>query len=133
MKSFDDSPSDKDLTRLCDSLPPGLRVRVLEDGLALLEFDEVVPRATPELTPAERAIALALFSGDTNAQIAATRGVHVKTVAKQVEAVYRKLGVGSRAELVLALAHRPAGANLELERLDEGDVAGIALAQPRNE
>lgn len=119
MTSFDDSRSDEEPTRLCDALPPGLRIRLLEDGLALLEFDEVVPRDTPELTPAERAIALAVFSGNTNAQIATSRSVHVQTISKQVESVYRKLGVGSRVELVLALARSPEGPDVELEPADQ--------------
>ncbi len=37
--------------------------------------------------------------GASNQDIARTRGVSVRTVANQLAAVYRKLGVRSRAEL----------------------------------
>ena len=40
-----------------------------------------------------------MFEGATNQQIADARGVSVRTVSKQIEAIYRKLHVTSRAEL----------------------------------
>lgn len=57
-----------------------------------------------KLSPTESAVARALLSGETNRAIAARRGVSPATVAKQVQAVFDKLGVRSRAELARALA-----------------------------
>lgn len=52
------------------------------------------------LTAAERAVTRALVTGRSNAEIAALRGVSVRTVANQLASIYEKLGVGSRLELV---------------------------------
>ncbi len=55
------------------------------------------PLAT--LTKAEREVALLVLRGLSNAAIAKQRRCAVRTVANQLQAIYRKLGVGSRAEL----------------------------------
>ena len=63
------------------------------------------PIATPPdadlaaLSAAERAVAHALVRGKTNAEIARALGKSEHTVTKQVVSVFRKLRVGSRAEL----------------------------------
>lgn len=51
------------------------------------------------LTPAEREVALLVVRGLSNAAIAKQRRCAVRTVANQLQAIYRKLGVASRAEL----------------------------------
>ena len=51
------------------------------------------------LTKAERAVALLAVRGLTNAAIAKRRRCAVRTIANQLQSIYRKLGVGSRAEL----------------------------------
>lgn len=51
------------------------------------------------LTAAEREIARAVIDGMTSAEIARSRSRSIATVNKQIESVYRKLGVHSRAEL----------------------------------
>jgi DNA-binding CsgD family transcriptional regulator len=56
------------------------------------------------LTEAEGEIAEALLMGHTNARIAALRGTAELTDANQVAAMYRKLGVASRYELIALLA-----------------------------
>jgi DNA-binding CsgD family transcriptional regulator len=56
--------------------------------------------AGARLTAAERAVTRALVTGRSNAEIAALRGVSVRTVANQLASIYEKLGVGSRLELV---------------------------------
>lgn len=56
------------------------------------------------LSESERAVALALLEGQSNAEIASARGTSTKTVANQLYAIYRKLGAGSREELVAILA-----------------------------
>jgi DNA-binding NarL/FixJ family response regulator len=52
------------------------------------------------LTAAERAVAEDVLRGLSNRRIAARRGVSQRTVANQLAAVYRKLAVRSRLELV---------------------------------
>ena len=70
---------------------------------------EVPPLAMPSsLTPAERDVAARIVEGAGHAAIAAARGVSLPTVNKQVVSVFRKMKVGSRAELVAALMRPPA-------------------------
>ena len=51
------------------------------------------------LSAAEREVARLLLEGNSNAAIARERGTSPRTVANQLAALYRKLGVRSRAEL----------------------------------
>ena len=93
---------------LGDAPPPGLRVTRFGDGpQAPVVFSfpvEESPHELPEsLTQAERAVAHRLLAGDRTDAIAAGRGVSRSTVAKQIEAIYRKLRVGSRAQLAARL------------------------------
>lgn len=60
------------------------------------------------LTPSEREVARCVAAGMNNAAVAATRGTSARTVANQLASLYRKMGVGSRAELRAALARRRA-------------------------
>jgi len=59
-----------------------------------------------QLTSAEREVATALLQGATLADIALKRHTSERTVANQVQAIYRKLGVGSRLALATALQAR---------------------------
>lgn len=52
------------------------------------------------VTPAEADVVRGVLAGESNAAIAARRGTSVRTVANQLAALFKKLGVGSRAELV---------------------------------
>ena len=61
---------------------------------ALLDGERLAP-----LTEAEREIALLLVRGATNREIALQRGSAERTVANQIQSLFRKLGVASRAEL----------------------------------
>lgn len=65
------------------------------------------PALPASLSPAERAVALALLEGHSNAEIAEARGTSVRTVANQLASLFRKLGVGSRAEAVAAFGRLP--------------------------
>jgi DNA-binding NarL/FixJ family response regulator len=56
------------------------------------------------LSAAETSVLADLITGRSNQEIADARGTSVRTVVNQVSAVFRKLGVGSRAELALVLA-----------------------------
>ena len=59
------------------------------------------------LTPAERAVARDAIAGLSNAAIAKKRRRAPRTIANQLAAIYRKLGVGSRAALAaLVLGER---------------------------
>jgi DNA-binding CsgD family transcriptional regulator len=60
------------------------------------------------LSPAEREVAELVLGGLSNAEIAAQRGTALRTVANQIAVIFAKLGVGSRAELVVLLADQRA-------------------------
>ena len=65
------------------------------------------PSSTPsfaELTDAEQEVAELAAGGCTNADIASRRGSTARTVAKQLQSIYGKLGVASRAELAAFIA-----------------------------
>lgn len=83
------------------------RITTGEDELVVVSLP--VERADDEvgLTDAERQVLRYLLEGKTNAEIATARGVAVRTVANQVNAIFRKHDVQSRAELVAKL--RPRG------------------------
>ena len=55
--------------------------------------------AHPGLTAAELEVVALVLDGLSNQQIAQRRAVARSTIRKQLEGIYRKLGVGSRAEL----------------------------------
>jgi len=55
------------------------------------------------LTAAERVIVSLVVDGRSNAQIAAARGTSVHTVGNQLAAIFRKLDVRSRFELIARL------------------------------
>jgi len=83
---------------------------------AVLEFTGVAPKAArtqasiseAQLTGRERAALRLLCEGRSNAQIAFELGVAEKTVRNHVSNLYRKLGVRSRAEAIVAW-HRQSG------------------------
>lgn len=77
--------------------------------IALSHQDD--PKGLSALTPAERAVALALLEGLSDRHIAQARNSSRHTVSKHVTAIFRKLGVSSRAELAykLSLAHGTLG------------------------
>lgn len=86
--------------------PSDITVDVLDfEGQELIvvshALDERAPPTRLEvLPPAMREVTLLTLEGFDNAAIAGVRGTSVRTVAKQLEAIYRRLGVGSRRELI---------------------------------
>ncbi|MFO0551090.1 MAG: helix-turn-helix transcriptional regulator [Polyangiaceae bacterium] len=58
------------------------------------------------LSPAQREVAELVLQGLGTSQIAALRGTSPRTVSKQIDAIYRALGVHSRGELA-ALCRPP--------------------------
>src|SRR5688572_32550121 len=69
----------------------------------VLSFPLDAPEVPASLTQAERAVALLVLDGRTDAEIATARGVSKRTVANQIAAVFRKVGVSSRVELAARL------------------------------
>jgi DNA-binding NarL/FixJ family response regulator len=76
------------------------------DSSPPVESGELV--AAVELSTAERDIIELLARGLSNADIARARNRSTRTVANQLQKLYRKLAVTSRVELVSKLAERPA-------------------------
>jgi DNA-binding NarL/FixJ family response regulator len=96
--------------------PAGLLVETFEEGgesFALLEWPLAQVRASgpgavppfPRLAPAQREVLDLLLRGLSNAEIARRRRRSARTVAHQVDGLFRRFHVGSRAELI-ALATR---------------------------
>lgn len=83
--------------------PEGLSVTHLGPNVAVIEFWVASMMLPPGLTDAEQEVALLIFEGATNEQIAHARGASAKTVGNQLGSIFRKLGVCSRFELVLRL------------------------------
>nr|WP_253904056.1 LuxR C-terminal-related transcriptional regulator [Brevibacterium sp. CT2-23B] len=78
-----------------------LRRRLLD----LPETSQAVPDFQTDLTPTEQSLLFAIDSSKSIAQIAREFGVVSGTLKNRLSALYRKLGVRSRAEAV-AYAHR---------------------------
>ena len=103
--SADSSPEQSD-TQPELSAPPGLRKSTLVHKgtqlvvLSFLRCDFDVPAC---LSEAERYVLGFLLSGEPMAKIAERRGTSLHTVCNQVASIYRKVRVGSRAELVSKL------------------------------
>ncbi len=82
------------------SVPGDLIALESDDGeLAVLSFtlpgDDAI-----NLSSAESDVARHILAGRSNSEIAALRRCSTRTVANQVASLFRKLGVGSRLELV---------------------------------
>src|SRR5258706_360202 len=88
------------------STPTGLRYiefAAAEGEMAIFTYP-VAASSEPALTTAERAVVAAILEGKSNAQIARERARSVRTIANQVASIFKKLEVGSRAELVATSA-----------------------------
>jgi DNA-binding CsgD family transcriptional regulator len=97
--------------------PAGLVVDTFDEGgerFALLEWSSGRPATpsgwlagspVPPGAPAQGEVLDLLLRGLSNAEIARRRRRSERTVAHQVDSLYRRFGVGSRAELI-ALAAR---------------------------
>jgi DNA-binding CsgD family transcriptional regulator len=87
--------------------PPDLQVysfAIGGDEYAVLTFGSgdcpSLPRSPDPLTASERTVVELVLRGWSNSRIAAERGTSSRTIANQLGAAYRKLGVRSRRELV---------------------------------
>jgi DNA-binding CsgD family transcriptional regulator len=97
---------DPGLPDLADLAPAWARVVALRcagEVVVVLSCRLVAPCVPPGLTGAEREVAGALARGLSNVAVARERGSRPRTVANQIQALYRKLGIASRAELLLVL------------------------------
>jgi len=84
----------------------GLRVaqfRVGGDEFVVVSEPIVGAADLAALTQAEREVARLVADGCSNQAIAAKRGARPQTVANQLAAIFRKLAVSSRSELVARL------------------------------
>lgn len=65
-------------------------------------FDKVIHRKFDDwaLTPAERDVTIYILKGLSGADIATARSVSLGTTKNQITAIFRKIGVGSRTELM---------------------------------
>ena len=77
--------------------PPSFRL--VDDEYVVLSFPVKTAPPTP-LADAEKLIFEALMAGRSNRQIAEERGRALRTVTNQVAAIFQKLGVRSRSELI---------------------------------
>lgn len=64
--------------------------------------------ASSPLTPTEREVLGRLLAGGAEKEIALNRGIAASTVHQHVLGIYRKFGVGSRAELMALWLNQPA-------------------------
>jgi DNA-binding NarL/FixJ family response regulator len=90
--------------RLADAEPlatelRATRFRLAGDDFVVVSYQQSDLAAPASLTSTERVVFSALLAGQSNQQIATSRGRSLRTVANQVAAVFAKLGVRSRAEL----------------------------------
>jgi DNA-binding CsgD family transcriptional regulator len=78
----------------------------LPDGTPVLVLSFPLPGCdhVPGLTAAERDIGSRLLRGETTDDIACARSSSVRTLANQLAALYRKLGVSSRSDAEVTLA-----------------------------
>jgi DNA-binding NarL/FixJ family response regulator len=76
-----------------------LRLHLGDAEFALLSVPILPPALAAALTAAERAVVCAAVEGLSNAAIARRRHSSPRTVAAQLASAFRKLGIGSRAEL----------------------------------
>lgn len=77
-----------------------IKFRFESDDWLVLSFEPPKVEMPASLTPAERDVVRGVLAEESNAAIAARRGTSARTVANQLASLFRKLGVGSRAELV---------------------------------
>jgi DNA-binding NarL/FixJ family response regulator len=70
------------------------------DDHVVLSVQLARPAAFAALTKSEVEVAEGLLTGASHADVARERGVSKRTIERQLESIYRKLGVSSRYELV---------------------------------
>lgn len=99
-----------------EDIPRGLRVsRIEHEGEELFVFSHALEAEASEdtlgalaesLTAAQAEVAALALEGRANAEIARARGTSERTVAKQLEQIYRRLEINSRRELAALAGER---------------------------
>lgn len=89
--------------------PAKLAVHTFEEGgqtFAILDWPVRcdAPPAGAELPGAQREVLALILAGASNAEIARIRRRSVRTIAHQVDAIFRRFGVGSRQEMFALFA-----------------------------
>lgn len=98
MERQSDDKSDPEFrTHTIDGEDGELVVFSWKPGMSPVVSESELP---PNLTAAERAVCALLVVGLSDAEIAELRGTTRSTITKQVDAIFRKLGVRSRRELI---------------------------------
>jgi DNA-binding NarL/FixJ family response regulator len=106
-----DGSQRRDAVGLLDLVPPdGLRAHRFDvgpDAFGVLVLTLGNPAASvpaANLTRSEQSVVRLVLEGKSNQEIAKDRRTAVRTVANQVASIFKKLGVGSRAELYAFVA-----------------------------
>ncbi len=81
------------------------RIALGDQELLVVEVDDT-PLVLEELTESENAVVHMIMAGRSNKEIASARDVSTKTVANQLRAIYEKLSITSRFELVALVESR---------------------------
>jgi len=89
-----------------------MRFQVGTDEYIALSFPSEDLTPLP-LSASEQCVFRALLAGQSNREIATSRGRSLRTVANQVAAIFVKLRVGSRAELFAKYNGRPGHSSAE--------------------
>lgn len=76
------------------------------ESLVVVSLPAHDPERARQLGRAELAVARDAVAGLSNAAIARRRGRSPRTIANQLSAIYRKLGISSRAELAALFFRR---------------------------
>ena len=79
------------------------RFAVGEQEFVVIAYEPLPSAVAKRLTQAERDVVCGVLEGWSDAKIAKKRKTRVRTVQNQLAAVYRKLGVASRGELMASL------------------------------
>jgi DNA-binding CsgD family transcriptional regulator len=90
------------------ALHAGYRVRIGPDVQLIFEarVESTASPSVPHLTARELEVARLVAAGLSNPEIAKRLAIRPRTVATHLENVYRRLGIGSRAELARHLGER---------------------------
>lgn len=86
-----------------DAIMTGVMIRSCREEFVIL----ALPAARLDLsnlTPVQRAIVAGVVAGHSNAALARRRRRSTRTVANHLAAIFRKLGVGSRGELIARIS-----------------------------
>jgi DNA-binding NarL/FixJ family response regulator len=86
-----------------DALFESLEGLAMGVDLAMARLTRVAPSGAV-LSDAERSVVAGILGGKRTAAIARERGTSIRTVAKQIANIYKKLGVSSRREALVRLS-----------------------------